>query len=91
MAGQAEKPQPDPGDQLARLLRNYAVPGLLSVMIWLGLQVWEDVREVRDHVARFAGQLATEARRNDYQDQRFDRIDRLLERRSGVQPPANVN
>jgi hypothetical protein len=73
----------------ARLASAVGVPMLGTLMLWLGSQVWSDVRGLRDDKVELARSLSAINQRLDdhhrWNTQQDSRIDKAIERRS----PAN--
>lgn len=79
----------------ARIGSAFGVPTLIAIVLWVGMQLWDDVRALREDKVELARTLSAinmkldeHARWNAQQD---TRIERLWDRRALPPPPNGIN
>jgi hypothetical protein len=77
----------------ARIASAFGVPTLIAVVLWLGSQVWDDVRSLREDKVELASTLAALGHKIDEQHrwnvQQDARIERLMERSPPPRAPRD--
>lgn len=69
----------------ARIASAFGIPLLSTLMMWLGMQVWDDVRRLRDDKVDLARSLSAINQRLEdhhrWNAQQDARLDKLIDRR----------